>query len=206
MVSLTDAQKAYRFYAPAYDVLFGPFLERARRQGIRYANDKPGQKILEIGIGTGLSLPYYRKDVRLTGIDVSREMLAKATSRASRMDFVSDCRFSVMNAENTDFADDSFDVIVALFVASAVQSLPRFGAELRRLCRPGGRIVVVNRFSSPRKRFRSVSGYLGRYSGTLGFEPWFPLDEFLDQTGLPVTEIIRLGAFRGLHMLNASKC
>jgi phosphatidylethanolamine/phosphatidyl-N-methylethanolamine N-methyltransferase len=205
MITLAEARDAYRGYAPAYDLLFGPLLERARRRAITVANDRPGQRVLEIGVGTGLSLPYYRADARITGIDVSAEMLAKAEARAKNGTLAERCRFHLMNAEAMSFADDSFDVVVALFVASTVQDLGRFGAELRRVCRPQGRIVLVNHFSTPDGLSARLGRYLGRFAGSLGFEPYFPLASFLDQTGLKVVASEPTGVFGRLQLLQAVK-
>jgi phosphatidylethanolamine/phosphatidyl-N-methylethanolamine N-methyltransferase len=205
MISLTEARQAYRGYAPTYDLVFGPLLQTARRRAIALANDLPEQNLLEIGVGTGLSLPYYRSDARVTGIDVSEEMLAKARARAARTDLGARCKLLLMNAEDTAFADDSFDVIVALFVASTVQNLQRFGAELRRVCKPNGRILLVNHFSGPGGAFAPVGKYLARFAGSLGFEPHFPLDRFLAETGLTVREIGPIGLFGRLSLLIATK-
>ncbi|HEV2675510.1 MAG TPA: methyltransferase domain-containing protein [Aliidongia sp.] len=204
MISLTEARDAYRGYAPAYDLLFGPLLQTARRRAIRVANDRPGQRVLEIGVGTGLSLPHYRPDVQLVGIDVSDEMLAKARDRARCGVLAERSRFHLMNAEAMDFLDGSFDVVVALFVASTVQDLARFGAEIRRVCRPDGRIVLVNHFSTPGGFSARLSRHLGRFAGSLGFEPYFPLDHFLDETGLRVAAIEPTGVFGRLKLLQAT--
>jgi phosphatidylethanolamine/phosphatidyl-N-methylethanolamine N-methyltransferase len=205
MITLAEARDAYRGYAPAYDLLFGPLLERARRRAILAANDRPGQRVLEIGVGTGLSLPYYRKDARIVGIDVSAEMLAKAEARTQRSDLAERCRFHLMNAEAMSFADDSFDVVVALFVASTVQNLARFGAEIRRVCRRQGRIVLVNHFSTPNGLSARFGRQLGRFAGSLGFEPYFPLDRFMAETRLKLVASEPTGVFGRLQLLQAVK-
>ncbi|HVJ51819.1 MAG TPA: class I SAM-dependent methyltransferase [Aliidongia sp.] len=202
---MAETQQAYRDYAPAYDVLFGPLLQRARRRAVRHANDGPAQKLLEIGVGTGLSLPYYRPDAQITGVDISEEMLAKARERAARLALGGRCRLMLMNAEDMGFADDSFDVVLALFVASTVQNLQHFGAELRRVCKPGGKIVLVNHFSSPSRFGAPLRRQLTRFAGSLGFEPYFPLDRFVSETGLEVKETAPAGVFGRLRMLTATK-
>lgn len=205
MITLAETRQAYRGYAPAYDLLFGPLLQSARRRAIRLANDRPGQRVLEIGVGTGLSLPHYRPDARLDGIDVSGEMLAKARARAARTPLAGRCRFQLMNAEAMGFEDASFDVVVALFVASTVQDLVRFGAEIRRVCRPDGRIVLVNHFSIPGGLSARFGHYLGRYAGSLGFEPYFPLPRFVAETGLTITAIRPTGIFGRLKLVEATR-
>jgi len=203
MITLSETRQAYRGYAPTYDLLFGPLLQNARRRAIRTANDRPAQRILEIGVGTGLSLPYYRPDVRLAGIDVSDEMLAKARRRAARGLLAGRCQFHLMNAEDMAFDDGSFDVVVALFVASTVQDLARFGAEIRRVCRDDGRVVLVNHFSNTGGASAHLSRYLGRFAGSLGFEPYFPLDQFVAETGLRIATIEPTGVFGRLKLLQA---
>jgi phosphatidylethanolamine/phosphatidyl-N-methylethanolamine N-methyltransferase len=204
MITLAETRQAYRGYAPAYDLLFGPLLQTARRQAIRLANDRPRQRVLEIGVGTGLSLPYYRPDVLLDGIDVSGEMLAKAQARAAEGPLAGRCQFQLMNAEAMSFADASFDVVVALFVASTVQDLARFGAEIRRVCRPDGHIVLVNHFSAPGGVSAWFGHHLGKFAGSLGFEPYFPLPRFIAQTGLAITRVRPTGMLGSLKLVQAT--
>src|SRR5437763_16088817 len=84
-MDLHDTIRTYRLFSGSYDIVFGPVFHPGRKEAVRIANDRPGQHILEAGVGTGLSLPYFRKDSRVTGIDVSEEMLAKARRRAERL-------------------------------------------------------------------------------------------------------------------------
>jgi phosphatidylethanolamine/phosphatidyl-N-methylethanolamine N-methyltransferase len=205
MITLAETRQAYRGYAPTYDLLFGPLLQNARRRAIRLANDRPGQCVLEIGVGTGLSLSYYRPDVTLDGIDVSSEMLAKAEKRSVQTGLAGRCTFQLMNAEAMSFDDASFDVVVALFVASTVQDLTRFGAEIRRVCRSDGRIVLVNHFSTPGGLSARLGRYLGKYAGSLGFEPYFPLPRFVAETGLGIAQIEPTGVFGRLKLVQATR-
>jgi phosphatidylethanolamine/phosphatidyl-N-methylethanolamine N-methyltransferase len=205
MITLAETRRAYRGYAPAYDVVFGPPFQSARRRAIETANDRPGQHVLEIGVGTGLSLRHYRPDVQLTAIDVSSEMLARARRRADRLGLGARCRLLPMNAEYAALADDSFDVVVALFVASTTQNLARFGAELRRVCRPGGQIVLLNTFSTPGDALAPLGLSLARFAASLGFEPYFPLDRFIAETGLAVRRIESIGILGRLKLLRAAK-
>jgi phosphatidylethanolamine/phosphatidyl-N-methylethanolamine N-methyltransferase len=152
-------------------------------------NDRPRQRVLEVGVGTGLSLPHFRSDAEITGIDVSPEMLAKAHRRADRLGISSRVRLLEMDAQAIGFGDDSFDCVLALYVASVVPDPAKFAAELMRVCVPGGRIVIVNHFSSTNPVMGRIERLLARYAGSLGFEPDFPLDEFMKSTGLDVREI-----------------
>src|SRR3989440_12325542 len=143
-MDLHDTIRTYRLFSGSYDIVFGPVFHPGRKDAVRIANDRPGQRILEVGVGTGLSLPHFRPDSRVTGIDVSAEMLAKAQRRAQRLglDHVDSLR--VMDAENLEFPDSSFDAVLALYVASVVPNPARFAAEMRRVCLQGGALVVVN--------------------------------------------------------------
>src|SRR5580693_2748165 len=115
-MDLRDTIRTYRFFSGSYDVVFGPMFHPGRKEAVRVANDRPGQHILEVGVGTGLSLPHFRADSRVTGIDVSEEMLAKARRRAERLRLFHVEGLLEMDAENMTFPDNSFDAVLALYV------------------------------------------------------------------------------------------
>jgi phosphatidylethanolamine/phosphatidyl-N-methylethanolamine N-methyltransferase len=188
-MDLQDTLKTYRLFSGTYDVVFGPVFHPGRKDAVRIANTRPGQRILEVGVGTGLSLPYFRTDSRVTGIDVSTEMLAKARRRveARRLRHVE--ALLEMDAENLGFPDDSFDSVLALYVASVVPNPARFAAEMRRVCIPGGTIVIVNHFTSDNPAMRFIEKRLAPLAGKIGFHADFPLDSFLAASRLGVREI-----------------
>jgi phosphatidylethanolamine/phosphatidyl-N-methylethanolamine N-methyltransferase len=138
-------QEAYSRLCKYYDVLFGPLLAPARLAAVRAVNRSPGREVLEVGVGTGLALPHYDADKRLTGIDLSADMLVKARSRASGLSNV--LAVLEMDAQNTDFVDGQFDIAVAMFVASVVPNPRALLAEMRRVVKPGGKIFFVNHFA-----------------------------------------------------------
>src|SRR5258707_14403646 len=105
-MELEDTLKTYRLFSGSYDLLFGPVFRPGRKDAVRIANDRPGQRILEVGVGTGLSLPHFRPDSRVTGIDVSAEMLAKAEARVEREKLAHVEGLHLMDAEHLDFADN----------------------------------------------------------------------------------------------------
>src|SRR6201997_2186567 len=147
-MELHDTIRTHRLFSGSYDIVFGPVFHPGRKEAVRIANDRPGQRILEVGVGTGLSLPHFRGDARVTGIDVSAEMLEKARHRVERLKLAQVEALLVMDAEQTSFPDDAFDAVLALYVASVVPDPARFAAEMRRVCKPGGTIVIVNHFTS----------------------------------------------------------
>jgi phosphatidylethanolamine/phosphatidyl-N-methylethanolamine N-methyltransferase len=188
-MDLRDTIRTYRLFSGSYDIVFGPVFHPGRKEAVRLANDRPGQRILEVGVGTGLSLPYFRPDSRVTGVDISAEMLAKARRRVEQRSLPHVEGLHVMDAENLDFEDNSFDAVLALYVASVVPSPARFAAEMRRVCIPGGTIVLVNHFTSENWALRFMEKRLGRLARHIGFHADFPLDAFLRESELAAREI-----------------
>ena len=188
-MDLRDTIRTYRLFSGSYDIVFGPVFHPGRKEAVRVSNDRPGQRILEVGVGTGLSLPYFRNDSRVTGVDISAEMLAKARRRVEQRSLRHVEGLHVMDAENLDFEDNSFDAVLALYVASVVPSPARFAAEMRRVCIPGGTIVLVNHFTSENWALRFMEKRLGRLARHIGFHADFPLDAFLRESELAAREI-----------------
>jgi phosphatidylethanolamine/phosphatidyl-N-methylethanolamine N-methyltransferase len=187
-MDLQDTLKTYRLFSGSYDLVFGPVFHPGRKEAVRIANDRPGQHILEVGVGTGLSLPFFRKDAKVTGIDVSAEMLEKARRRVAQRQLTQVEALVEMDAENLSFPDNSFDSVLALYVASVVPNPARFAAEMRRVCIPGGTIVVVNHFTSENPAMRFIEKRLAPLAGKIGFHADFPYAEFLKSSRLDVRE------------------
>ncbi len=143
-----QVRTAYRRQASVYDFMFGGISGWARRRAARQVNLLAGARVLEAGVGTGLALPYYTADKRITGIDLSVDMLERARTRvvAEGLDNIED--LLVLDAEDTGFAAGQFDIAVGMFVASVVPNPKRLLAELRRVVRPGGHILFVNHFAA----------------------------------------------------------
>ncbi len=188
-MDLQDTIRTYRLFSGSYDYVFGPVFHPGRKDAVRIANAQAGQRILEVGVGTGLSLPYFRSDSEVTGIDVSAEMLEKARRRVARRKLGNVKALLEMDAEKMSFPDNSFDAVLALYVASVVPDPARFAAEMRRVCRPGGTIVIVNHFASEDGIMRVVEKLLAPLAGFIGFHADFPLEPFLAVSKLTVREI-----------------
>src|SRR5437763_2601589 len=112
-MDLRDTIRTYRLFSGSYDFVFGPVFHPGRKEAVRVANDRPGQRILEVGVGTGLSLPYFRPDSHVSGIDVSAERLAKAQQRVVRQGVDHVDALHVMDAEHLELEDNSFDAVLA---------------------------------------------------------------------------------------------
>ncbi len=208
-MDLPSIRNAYRRYANHYDRVFGPVFAQGRKFAIEVLNQKPGQRILEVGVGTGLSLPAYDPRTRVVGIDISPEMLDKARERVT-----AECDghqvedLLVMDAENLEFPDDSFDSIACMYVASVVPHPDRLISEMRRVCKPGGDILIVNHFASRNPVLRGLEKGLRPLSKLVGFRPDMDLDTLPDHDGferLSVRKANLFGYWKLVHYRNGGE-
>ena len=185
-----DAVKAaYRRYARIYDTVFGPVLQPGRKAVLDALNLKPGDRVLEVGVGTGLSLQLYPRDVRITGIDVSSEMLERARARVARARLANVEALLEMDAEAMTFPDASFDKVVAMYVVSVVPRPAKLLEELHRVCRPDGEIFVVNHFQSENPVMGALERMLGGFSSQIGFDPQVDLRQLVPADGADVSRV-----------------
>ena len=180
-MDLDSIRSAYRRYANHYDRIFGPVFNPGRKLAMRTLDIGPDQRVLEVGVGTGLSLPYYHPKSRVVGIDISPEMLAKAEERVKEESLAQVEKLLVMDAEQLDFPDDSFDAVVAMYVASVVPHPDRLISEMRRVCVPGGDILIINHFASTNPVLRGLERGLRPLSKLLGFRPDMDLASLPEQ-------------------------
>lgn len=164
--------RAYDRWAPVYDLVFGKVFETGRAAAIAAA-ESVGGRILEVGVGTGISLERYSRNNRITGIDISAPMLRKAQERVRALGLSNVDALSVMDAAKLAFADSSFDVVVAQYVITAVPDPDATLDEFARVVRPGGEIILVNHLgaeSGPRALFEAAFAPIAR---RLGWRPEF---------------------------------
>jgi phosphatidylethanolamine/phosphatidyl-N-methylethanolamine N-methyltransferase len=181
-----SVREAYRRWAGVYDLVFGGVSAFGRRRAVAAVNRLNGPRVLEVGVGTGLALPLYRRDLQVVGIDLSREMLAKAHERVEAEKLTHVRGLVEMNAEDMAFDDASFDVAVAMFTASVVPDAGRLYAEMSRVVRPGGHLLFVNHFAAeggPRWWIERAMAPLAR---RLGWHPDFALRDLLDPEDVSV--------------------
>jgi phosphatidylethanolamine/phosphatidyl-N-methylethanolamine N-methyltransferase len=198
---------AYRRWAGVYDAVFGGVSGPGRRRAVEEVNRLPGIRVLEVGVGTGLALPHYRREKRVVGIDLSRDMLIRARQRVAQEGLSQVVGLVEMDAEKMAFADHSFDIAVAMFTASVVPDARKLYAEMSRVVRPGGQLLFVNHFAAedgPRWWVERAMAPLGRL---LGWHPDFALRDLLDPEHCAV-ELIEpcapVGLFTLLRVRNAA--
>jgi phosphatidylethanolamine/phosphatidyl-N-methylethanolamine N-methyltransferase len=169
--------KAYNRWAPVYDLVFGPVFERGRRAAI-VAAEQVGGRILEVGVGTGISLPEYSRSSRLFGVDLSEAMLAKAQERVEEHGLTNVEGLAVMDAANMTFPDDSFDVVVAQYVVSTVPDPEATMDEFLRVLKPGGEIILLSRVGAEAGLRRVLEQWFSPAAAKLGWRTEFPWARF----------------------------
>jgi phosphatidylethanolamine/phosphatidyl-N-methylethanolamine N-methyltransferase len=170
---------AYDRWAPIYDLVFGAVFRRGRSIAIEAANRVSG-RVLEVGVGTGISLPHYSKRCRLYGIDISDGILAKARNRVARQKLDNVEAIEVMDAEDLRFKDCAFDVVVAQYVITAVPNPERALDEFARAVRRGGEIVITTRIGAGKGLRGGVEKALMPITSRLGFRTEFPFERYSD--------------------------
>jgi len=174
-----QVEKAYARWAPLYDAICGPIFETGRHAAAEQAR-RVGGRILEVGVGTGLSFPDYDSSTEVTGIDISEPMVAKARRRLASADYPHVKAVLVMDAHALAFPDAAFDCVVAQFVITLVADPERVLTECARVVRPGGEIILVNHLYSERGWAAAVERLLAQKARALGLRPEFPFQRLAD--------------------------
>lgn len=187
-VRVTQSAEVGRVYdrmASVYDVAFGPLLQAGRRRALACMAPVPGMRILEIGVGTGLSLPLYPPDCLVSGIDISPGMLLRAEERVVRRGL--SARLFQMDATDLRFPDDAFDVVFAPYVMSVVPDPVAVLREMYRVCAPGGRLFVLNHFRSRDPFWSRVERRLSPLTRRVGFTADLDREGLFAAAGLEVS-------------------
>jgi phosphatidylethanolamine/phosphatidyl-N-methylethanolamine N-methyltransferase len=163
-----SVEQAYDRWAPIYDLVFGGVFEKGRQAAIT-ATNKLGGRVLEVGVGTGISLPLYAPNVRVFGTDISEAMLAKAKRRVAEQRLKTVEGLAVMDAEQLEFPDNSFDVVMAQYVVTAVPNPEVALDEFVRVLRPGGELIILTRVSADEGLRRFIEQALQPIVRRLGF-------------------------------------
>jgi phosphatidylethanolamine/phosphatidyl-N-methylethanolamine N-methyltransferase len=178
----------YEKLANVYDVVFGPTLHPGRLEAIRKMNIRPRDSVLEVGVGTGINLSLYPSTCAITGIDLSTPMLVKARERIVKKG-LRNCRVAEMDAATMSFPDESFDIVYAPYLISVVPDPVQVAREMRRVCRRGGRIVILNHFKSQNSWLAKFDTAISPLTVHIGFKTDLDLNAFLTQASLTPVSI-----------------
>lgn len=216
IMEVEQVAKAYDRWAPVYDLVFGPVFRRGRSAAVAAA-ERIGGRILEVGVGTGISLPAYSRRSTIVGVDISEPMLAKARRRVSELGLGHVERIDVMDAEDLEFADCEFDVAVAQYVITAVPDPERALDELARVVRVGGEIVVTTRVGAEEGMRAKLEKALMPVTSRLGFRTEFAFArytewarangtvELIERRDLPPLGHFSLVRFRKIAVANPAR-
>lgn len=186
-MEIDAVRNSYRRWAPVYDATFGAITGVGRRRAVEHVNRRSGT-VLEVGVGTGLSLPGYRPHLEVTGVDYSAEMLAKARERVEEQGLDHVVGLREMDARVLDFLDGSFDTVVAMYLVSVVPEPERVVAEMARVCRIGGEVVILNHFARDEGTVARVERALAPFADKIGWHSDFPMERVLGCGALEVVE------------------
>lgn len=196
--------RVYQKLASVYDFTFGPTLHPGRVQAIQRMALRPGDRILEVGVGTGINLALYPRTCDITGIDLSESMLEKAHGRVARK-HLSNVHLVTMDATNIAFPDNSFDIVYAPYLISVVPDPVAVAKEMYRVCRPGGRVIILNHFRSENRLVARIERAISPLTIHIGFTADLDLPAFLAQAGLRPSSIEKINVPRIWSLVTCPK-
>ena len=186
-MELAAVKTSYKYWAPVYDYTFGWISRGGRRRTVDYINSRSG-RVLEIGVGTGLSLDLYRPHLEVTGIDVSPEMLDKARQKVAEKGLTNVARIGEMDARALAFPDDHFDTVVAMYVISVVPEPEKVMEEMARVCKPSGEVLIVGHYARKSGFLALVERFFAPLANVIGWHSDFEESRVL---GVPALEVTR---------------
>lgn len=190
-LTIAKVRSAYQRWAPVYDQLFGACFRPGQQRAVDALASAPGERILEVGVGTGLALPRWHREARVTGIDISEGMLRRAAGVCARHQ-LKNVDLRLLDAQATDYPDSHFDKIAAMYVVSVVPNVSALLAEMRRICKPGGRIAIVNHFAHPHPFINRMERLLADHAALLGFNTAMPAEIVTRTSGLRILRVQRV--------------
>lgn len=202
-MEINEVKSAYKTWAPFYDKTFGLLTSRGSRRIINHINKRSG-KVLEVGVGTGISLQHYSPDLAITGIDVSSHMLARARQKVADKNLSNVEAIHEMDARKMDFPDNHFDTVVAMYLVSVVPEPERVVAEMARVCKPGGEVLILNHFAAEKGAMAKIERFMAPFSGKIGWHSDFSILRVTGEDQLEIKEQKKqapLGMFTFLRMV-----
>ena len=172
-------ERAYSSYAGVYDRVFGKVFQDSREAVVRNLKVAPGERVLEVGVGTGLCLPLYPANCDITAIDLSKPMLEKAEERVKELG-LTNVKLMHMDAGAMEFADSSFDLVIAAYVVTAVPDYRKLMEEMVRVSRPGGRLILLNHFTQDSPIIAAVEKAISPICTRIGFRTDLSVDQVIN--------------------------
>jgi phosphatidylethanolamine/phosphatidyl-N-methylethanolamine N-methyltransferase len=200
MMDYETINRAYAVLSPVYDFLFDKIFYPGRVAAIDLLEIQPGNRVLEVGVGTGLNLPLYSRDCNVTGIDISKEMLRKAEERVLTLG-MANTKLMVMDGSRLAFPDDSFDRVIATYVISAVPDPVKTLLEMRRVCKPSGHLVILNHFKSENPIIGMFEKLLAPVCTKIGFNTELKLMPLLERVALSPDQMHRVNLMNGWRLV-----
>jgi phosphatidylethanolamine/phosphatidyl-N-methylethanolamine N-methyltransferase len=200
MMDYKTIERAYAILSPVYDFLFDKVFYPGRVAAIKLLEAKPGDRILEVGVGTGLNLPLYPRDCDVTGVDISEGMLRKAEERVRTLG-MGRAKLMVMDGSRLEFPDNSFDRVIATYVISAVPDPVKTLLEMRRVCKPSGHLVILNHFKSENPIIGMFEKILAPVCTKIGFDTELKLMPLLERVALAPEQMHRVNLMNGWRLV-----
>lgn len=172
-------ERAYASYAVVYDRVFGRVFRESREAVVKNLRIDPGERVLEVGVGTGLCLPLYPSHCDITAIDLSDKMLERAVQRVKELD-LRNVKLLKMDAGDMDFPDSGFDVVIAAYVVTAVPDYRKLMEEMIRVSRPGARLILLNHFTQDSPIIAAVEKAISPICARMGFRTDLSVDEVIN--------------------------
>lgn len=196
---------SYARWAPIYDHTFGAVTRIGRRRSVEYINNLPGDRVLEVGVGTAMALRHYRPDIEVTGIDFSHDMLGKARAKVQELGLKQVVTLKQMDAREIEFPDNSFDAVVGMHLVSVVPEPERVIAEMARVCKPGGKVIITNHFAHESGILAVAERISARFYDVLGWHSDFSIDTVLGEPSLQIVEQQKFPPLRMMTFLVLQK-
>lgn len=197
----------YDNYASIYDLVFSVVLNPARKKAIRQMNIQPNEKIIEFGVGTGLSFNHYNfsNKISITGIDLSEKMLEKARSKVAKYKNF-DITLSCIDAEDTPYDDSTYDKVMLMYVYSVTPNPEKLLSEAFRICKENGSVHIVNHFSNyENSRLNLFERSLSKMSKVIGFRTVFSYQDYIKNLNLNIESVESANIFSSTKVIHLKK-
>ncbi len=189
-----DIKRIYSNYSNFYDLIFKQFFVPRQKYVINQMGIQPKDKILDVGVGTGLSLPLYPKYCHVTGIDLSDKMLNKAHSKVKKYS-LTNITLEQMDAMDLQFEDNTFDQVIASFVISVVPDPIKVISEMKRVCKNNCNLVLINHFQSNNKLMAKIEDIVNPICRKIGWRTDVDLDNLIVESNLQVNSKFKMNKF-----------